>query len=76
MVLIDVLAIDDARYIFPRRISCKLVILLKTRAATTKETRLPRICPRGRSISTTLRRLLSRCHVNPNHVKPMHAISC
>jgi hypothetical protein len=33
-----------ARYLFPRRISCRLVFLLKTRAATSEETRLPRLC--------------------------------
>jgi hypothetical protein len=37
----------------------------------TKDTRLPRLCPRGRSTSTSLRRLPHRCHVTPNHVEPI-----
>jgi hypothetical protein len=31
----------NARYLFPRRISCRIVFMLKTRAATIEETHLP-----------------------------------
>jgi hypothetical protein len=46
------------------------------RAAATEEMRLSRLFPIGRSTSTTLHRLPHRCHVTPNQVEPMNAISC